>query len=89
MNIINGTIIEIAKDIATRTGTADLFKVWSEDSQTIATVWSDGSKPNPFLKGVTVGDDLRLVEEVREEVGMNGKTSERTYYAVLPSAPAA
>jgi hypothetical protein len=89
MKIRNATIIEIARDIKTRTGSADLFKAWDEDSQVIASVWSDGSKPNPFLKGKKVGDSIRLVEEVREEVGMDGKTSERVFYSVLPSAPAA
>ena len=89
MTIRNATIIEIARDIKTRTGSADLFKAWDEDSQVIASVWSDGSKPNPFLKGKKVGDSIRLVEEVREEIDLNGKTSERVFYSVLPSAPAA
>ena len=89
MTIRHAIVIEIARDIKTRTGSADLFKAWDELGQVIASVWSDGSKPNPFLKGKKVGDRIRLVEEVREEVGMNGKTSERVYYSVLPSAPAA
>ena len=87
MKIRNTIIVEIARNIKTRTGTADLYKLWDEEAQHIASVWSDSAKPSPFLSGKAVGDPVRLVEEVRTEVNMDGKPSERVFYTVLPSAP--
>ena len=87
MKIRNTIIVEIARNIKTRTGSADLFKCWDEASQVIASVWSDSGKPSPFLSGKAVGDSIRLAEEVRQEVNMEGKTTERVFFTVLPSAP--
>jgi len=87
MKAKNTVIVEVATGIKTRTGDATLFKGWSEETQTIISLWSDDRKPNPFLKGKKVGDFVRVVEEVREETDLNGNRTARTFHTVIPSAP--
>jgi hypothetical protein len=87
MKTTNTVIVEVAAGIKTRTGDATLFKGWSEDTATIISLWSDDRKPNPFLKGKKVGDFVRVVEEVREELDLNGNRTAKTFYTVIPSAP--
>ena len=83
MTTKTATIIETAT-VKTRQGDAELFKAWNAETKTLASLWSDCSKPNPFLKGKAIGDTVEFLEEVREEVDMNGKTVSKTYYTVLP-----
>ena len=89
MQIHNTTVIEVARNIKTKSGAADLFKCWDEQTQTIAAVWSDCSKPSPFLKGLEVGDTVRLVAEEREEMDLHGKTTSKTYFTPIPAKPVA
>jgi len=89
MKTQNTVIVEVANGIKTRTGDATLFKGWSEDTATIISIWSDDRKPNPFLVGKKVGDEIRVVEEVREESDLNGNKVTKTFHTVIPAAPKA
>jgi hypothetical protein len=89
MKLHNTEVIEIAQNIKTKSGTADLFKCWSESTKTIATVWNDKANPNPYLIALKVGSKLRLIEEEREEFDMNGKRVTKSYFTPLPAAPEA
>lgn len=81
--IAQGVIVEISTGLRTQNGPASLFKaIWGE---TLVSLWSDDTKPSPFLKGLEIGDDVRFHWNDRKSENEHGKTVFNRYYTPLPA----
>ena len=77
-------IRKIKRNIRTRTGDSNLYKLWNEQDETIISLWDDSDDSDPLLAKAKRGDTIRLAIEVHEELDENGNTVERREYTVVP-----
>jgi hypothetical protein len=82
--IATGVLVEVAKGLETANGQASLFKaLWGND---LIALWSDDSAPSPFLKGLSIGDNVRFHWEAKTETNEHGVKERRVFTTALPSA---
>tara|TARA_R100000655_G_scaffold34639_5_gene67400 strand:+ start:179 stop:472 length:294 start_codon:yes stop_codon:yes gene_type:complete len=82
--IASGVIVEISTGLRTQNGPASLFKaIWGES---LVSLWSDDTKPSPFLKELEIGSDVRFHWNDRVTEDDNGKPVVNRYFTPLPAA---